>query len=120
VKVYGTSRRTHRGAIRGPALRGLLPRGAMYAMHNHSLLVGGLRRPEAVGYPHVGSAILILSGCSFPLGRPVPCCFGIRLASEELERYKAVRSGVPGWGILTIGAPALFLSRTMFAGGRRG
>jgi hypothetical protein len=89
-------------------------------MHNHSLLVGGLRRPEAVGYPHVGSAILILSGCSFPLGRPVPCCFGIRLASEELERYKAVRSGVPGWGILTIGAPALFLSRTMFAGGRRG
>ena len=35
----------------------------MYAMCKHSLLVGRLRRPKAVGYPHVGAAFLILPGC---------------------------------------------------------
>ena len=54
----------------------------MYAMHNHSLLFGGLRRSEAVGYPHVGATFLILSGC-YP-------------GHQELDELAALLEGVLG------------------------
>jgi hypothetical protein len=34
----------------------------VYATHNHILLASELRRPEAVGYPHVELTVLISTG----------------------------------------------------------